>query len=128
MISYNKTILDNGISLVSEKIPSANSVCLGVWVKVGSRYENSDNNGISHFIEHMIFKGSKKRSSFEIAKSIESVGGNLNAFTGRELTCYFVHMLSKELPMAVEILSDIIENPLFNSSDIIVRSFKYIAY
>ena len=119
MISYNKTILDNGISLVSEKIPSANSVCLGVWVKVGSRYENSDNNGISHFIEHMIFKGSKKRSSFEIAKSIESVGGNLNAFTGRELTCYFVHVLSKELPMAVEILSDIIENPLFNSSDII---------
>lgn len=119
MISYNKTILDNGISLVSEKIPSANSACLGVWVKVGSRYENSDNNGISHFIEHMIFKGSKKRSSFEIAKSIESVGGNLNAFTGRELTCYFVHVLSKDLPMALEILSDIIENPLFNSSDII---------
>ena len=119
MISYNKTILDNGISLVSEKIPSANSVCLGVWVKVGSRYENSDNNGISHFIEHMIFKGSKKRSSFEIAKSIESVGGNLNAFTGRELTCYFVHVLSKDLPMAVEILFDIIENPLFNNSDII---------
>ncbi len=119
MISYNKTILDNGISLVSEKIPSANSACLGVWVKVGSRYENSDNNGISHFIEHMIFKGSKKRSSFEIAKSIESVGGNLNAFTGRELTCYFVHVLSKELPMALEILSDIIKNPLFNSSDII---------
>ena len=118
MISYNKTILDNGIPVVSEKIPSANSVCLGVWVKVGSRYENSDNNGISHFIEHMLFKGSKKRSSFEIAKSIESVGGSLNAFTGRELTCYFVHVLSKNLPMAVEILSDIIENPLFNSSDI----------
>jgi len=119
MILYNKTILDNGIPIVSEKIPSANSVCLGVWVKVGSRYENSDNNGISHFIEHMLFKGSKKRSSFEIAKSIESVGGSLNAFTGRELTCYFVHVLSKELPMAVEILSDIIKNPLFNSSDII---------
>jgi len=119
MISYNKTILDNGIPVVSEKIPSANSACLGVWVKVGSRYENSDNNGISHFTEHMLFKGSKKRSSFEIAKSIESVGGSLNAFTGREHTCYFVHVLSKDLPMAVEIVSDIIENPLFKSSDII---------
>lgn len=119
MILYNKTILDNGIPVVSEKIPYANSICMGVWVKVGSRYENSDNNGISHFVEHMVFKGSEKRSSFEIAKSLESVGGSLNAFTGREFTCYFAYVLSKDLHMAVEILSDIIANPLFDNSDIV---------
>ena len=118
MILYNKTILDNGISIVSEKIPSAQSVCIGVWVRVGSRFENADNNGISHFIEHMAFKGTKTRNSFEIAKSLESVGGNLNAFTGKELTCYFAHILNKDLPLAIEILSDITGNPLFDISDI----------
>jgi len=118
MIKYNKTVLSNGIRVVSERIPFTNSVCVGVWVKVGSRYENSKNNGISHFIEHMVFKGSKNRTAFEIAKSIESVGGSINAFTGRELTCYFAHVLSKDLPLALEILSDITGNPLFEPSDV----------
>jgi predicted Zn-dependent peptidase len=118
MIKYNKTVLSNGIRVVSERIPFTNSVCAGVWVRVGSRYENSKNNGISHFIEHMVFKGSKNRTAFEIAKSIESVGGSINAFTGRELTCYFAHVLSKDLPLALEILSDITGNPLFEPSDV----------
>ncbi len=118
MIKYNKTVLSNGIRVVSERIPFTNSVCAGVWVRVGSRYENSKNNGISHFIEHMVFKGSKNRTAFEIAKSIESVGGSINAFTGRELTCYFAHILSKDLPLALEILSDITGNPLFEPSDV----------
>ncbi len=115
---YNKTILDNGIPVISENIPFTKSACLGVWIKIGSRYENLGNNGISHFTEHMVFKGSKNRTSFEIAKSLESVGGSLNAFTGKEFTCYFAHVLSKDLPLAMDIVSDIIVNPLFDRSDI----------
>ncbi|MFC1563207.1 M16 family metallopeptidase, partial [candidate division KSB1 bacterium] len=99
-------------------IISTKSACLGVWIKLGSRYENLKNNGVSHFIEHMIFKGSKKRSCFEIAKSLESVGGSLNAFTSKEFTCYFAHVLSKDLPLSIDILSDMIMNPLFDKSDI----------
>ena len=118
MISYKKTILDNGISVVSEKIPASHSICIGVWIKVGSRYEDAGNNGISHFVEHMGFKGTKTRNSFEIAKSLESVGGNLNAFTGKELTCYFAHILNKDLALAIDILSDITGNALFENDDI----------
>ena len=118
MISYKKTILDNGISVVSEKIAASHSICIGVWIKVGSRYEDTGNNGISHFIEHMAFKGTKTRNSFEIAKSLESVGGNLNAFTGKELTCYFAHILKKDLTLAIDILSDITGNALFEDADI----------
>ncbi len=118
MTIYNKTILDNGISVVSEKTNFTKSVCLGVWVGVGSRYENLKNNGISHFLEHMVFKGSKKRSSFKIAKFLESVGGSLNAFTGKEFTCYFAHVLSKDISLAMDIVSDILVNPRFDESDI----------
>jgi predicted Zn-dependent peptidase len=110
---FQKSVLPGGIRLVSEKIPHVRSVALGVWLPLGSRYETKENNGISHFIEHMAFKGTPTRSSLDIAREIESGGGYVNAFTGKETVCFLVHVLDQHLPQAVEVLADIISNPLF---------------
>ena len=115
---FKKTILDNGIRLVTERIPSVRSVSIGVWLTVGSSNESKRTNGISHFIEHMMFKGTQKREAVDIATSLESVGGHLNAFTGREVTCYYAHILDEHLPTAVEILADILINSVFDPSEI----------
>ena len=117
-LKFQKSITDNGIRVVTEQIPYVRSISLGVWFKVGSRWENTHNNGISHFIEHMVFKGTEKRSAKEIAQSMESVGGNLNAFTGKELTCFYAHFLDEYLPVAIDILADITSRPLFNVNDL----------
>ena len=85
---YHKTILEGGIRVITEEIPYFKSVSMGVWVITGSRDEPSEENGISHFIEHLLFKGTERRTAFDIAKEIDSVGGALNAFTGREYTCF----------------------------------------
>ncbi len=108
--TYNKTVLDNGLRIVTEKISSARSAAIGVWIDVGSRDEHKDENGISHFTEHMLFKGTKTRSAREIASYLESLGGGLNAFTSREQTCYHATVLDQHLPKAVEILADIMMN------------------
>jgi predicted Zn-dependent peptidase len=113
---YKKTVLDNGIRVVSERIDYVRSVSIGVWIDVGSRDEKIDEAGASHFIEHMLFKGTKKRNAKQIAASLESVGGSLNAFTGREQTCYFARVLDEHVDKALEVLSDIIKNPRFNRS------------
>jgi predicted Zn-dependent peptidase len=113
---YKKTVLDNGIRVVSERIDYVRSVSIGVWIDVGSRDEKIDEAGASHFIEHMLFKGTKKRNAKEIAASLESVGGSLNAFTGREQTCYFARVLDEHVDKALDVLSDIIKNPRFNRS------------
>ncbi len=110
---YHKTILNNGIRIVSEKIPAVRSISIGVWLTVGSRDETAANNGISHFIEHMVFKGTSNRTAADIAQSLESVGGHLNAFTGKEQTCYFAHILDDDLPIAVDVISDFLKNSLF---------------
>jgi len=115
---YRKTLLENGIRVVSERMPSVRSVSIGVWVMVGSRDESPENNGISHFIEHMVFKGTTKRKTHEIAESLESLGGQLNAFTSRELTCYYAHILDEHLPIAVDVLADLVLNPLFDPKEI----------
>ncbi|CUT04460.1 M16 family metallopeptidase, partial [Candidatus Kryptobacter tengchongensis] len=86
--NYNKTVLENGIKIVSESIPHVKSISIGVWVDVGSRDENELNNGITHFIEHMVFKGTKTRNTREIAEFVENIGGYLNAFTTKENTCF----------------------------------------
>jgi len=91
--TYQKTILPNGVRIVTEEIPHVRSLSLGFWLETGSRDEIPANNGISHFIEHMVFKGTKKRNVKEIAQSIESVGGYLNAFTSKEHTCYYARVL-----------------------------------
>jgi predicted Zn-dependent peptidase len=116
--TYQKTILPNGVKVITETIPYVRSVSLGLWLDVGSRDEPDQSSGISHFIEHMVFKGTQTRSASEIASYIESVGGVLNAFTGREQTCYYTKFLDEHLEKAVEILFDLINNPVFENSDI----------
>lgn len=115
---YNKTTLNNGIRVVTERIPYVRSVSLGMWLTVGSRDEDTKNNGISHFIEHMLFKGTATRSAADIAESLESVGGHLNAFTSKELTCYYAHILDEHLPMAVDVLSDILLHSVFDDDEV----------
>lgn len=104
--------------MVTESMDSVRSLSIGVWIDVGSRDETVDQAGASHFIEHMVFKGTKKRSALEIAASLESVGGALNAFTGREHTCYFARALDEHVDIALDVLSDLIRNPLFNRRDL----------
>ena len=118
MNSYNKTVLPNGIRIISENIPHVQSFSLGFWFDVGSRDENRKNNGITHFIEHMLFKGTKKRSSRRIAEEIESYGGYLNAFTSKENTCYYGRGLISSLPRTFDVISDMIQNSAFKSAEI----------
>ena len=115
---YNIFKLKNGLRIVVEDIDYVNSVSVGLWVENGSRNENKDNNGISHFIEHMLFKGTIKRSSKELAESIEDIGGQLNAFTGKEATCFYVKILDSYLELAVEVLSDMLFNSKFAVEDL----------
>jgi predicted Zn-dependent peptidase len=116
--SYNKTVLPNGIRIISENIPHVQSFSLGFWFDVGSRDENKKNNGITHFIEHMLFKGTKKRSPRRIAEEIESYGGYLNAFTSKENTCYYGRGLISSLPRTFDVISDMIQNSAFKSAEI----------
>ncbi len=116
--NFEKTILDNGVTLISEKIESVRSIAIGVWVKSGSRTEKTSECGTAHFLEHMIFKGTHKRSPLKIAQSLESLGGSLNAFTGKEVTCYFANTLDSHLKNAVEILADIVCHSTFPEKEI----------
>lgn len=115
---YTKDILDNGIRIVTEYIPYVNSVSIGVWIANGSRDEDESNNGISHFIEHMLFKGTLNRNAKEIAESIEEIGGQINAFTSKEATCYYVKVLDSHIDIAVDVLSDMLLNSKFSEEDI----------
>ena len=115
-ISIDK--LKNGIRVISEEIPSIESVSVGIWINAGSRNEKKKENGIAHFLEHMAFKGTEKRSALQIAEEIENVGGFINAYTSREITCYYAKVLKDHLPLAVDILSDIISNSIFNEKEI----------
>ncbi|MFH1146491.1 MAG: pitrilysin family protein [Pseudomonadota bacterium] len=115
---YRKTVLENGIRVVTERIPHVRSVSMGIWVTVGSRDETRENNGISHFIEHMIFKGTSERSALEIAKDLDAVGGMSNAFTSRENTCFHARVLDTHLNVIVDLLSDIFLNSVFDPMEI----------
>jgi len=116
--NYNLTSLSNGILVVSEFIPYVKSFSLGFWYNTGSRDENINNNGISHFIEHMLFKGTQRRTAKQISDEIESIGGYLNAFTSKENTCYYGRGLSENFKKTFTILSDMIQNPLFKEHHI----------
>ena len=113
-----KFTLDNGIRVVCEKIPYLRSISIGLWVGAGSVNENSMNNGISHFIEHMLFKGTQKRTAKDIASCIDNIGGQLNAFTGKEYTCYYTKTLDSHIEIALDLLWDMYFNSLFNDNDI----------
>lgn len=106
-----KTQLRNGLRVITERVPGVRSISLGVWVDVGSRYERPDEAGLSHFVEHLVFKGTMKRNARQIAASLESLGGALNAFTTREQTCYTARVLDEFLPEAVDVLADITCHP-----------------
>jgi len=104
--------------VLTEQMPQVRSVSIGLWVKVGSRYERGDRGGISHFIEHLLFKGTQNRSAEEIAQAVDSVGGTLDAFTSRENTCLYAKVLGEDLPLAMDLLSDLLLRPRLDSEDI----------
>ena len=109
----NKTVLPNGLQIVTEHIESVKSVTAGIWVKTGSRNESDELAGVTHYLEHMLFKGTEKRNSYDIALSMESVGGYLNAFTSTEYTCYYSRCLDSKLPLALDVLTDMVRNSTF---------------
>src|SRR5579864_5703432 len=112
------THLPNGICVVTEQMPHVRSVSLGIWIGTGSRRENPEENGISHFIEHMVFKGTTTRSAEDIARSVDSIGGGLDAFTAKEMVSYNTKVLDEHLPLAFDVLSDLVRHPLFRKEDI----------
>lgn len=116
-IRFEKSVLNNGIRVVSERHHYSNSVSVGIWVATGTRHESDSMAGVSHLLEHLVFKGTKTRSAFEIAKSLESLGGDLNAYTTREYTCYHAMVLKDDWKVAVEVLSDIVSNMKFSKED-----------
>jgi predicted Zn-dependent peptidase len=115
---HRKTVLPGGLRIVSESIPHVRSISLGVWVQNGTRDEQPEENGISHFIEHMMFKGTQRRKASDIAESLEAYGGHLNAFTGKELTCYYAHVLDEHLPLAIDVLADMMTESVFSAEEI----------
>ena len=115
---YNKTILDNGIRVISEEIEHVHSIAIGVWVACGSRYEDQRTNGAAHFIEHMLFKGTERRSAFDIAATIDSVGGVMNAFTSKELTSFYIKIPDYHLALAIDLLADIFKHSRFDEEEI----------
>lgn len=117
----NKTVLPNGIRLITEYMPEAYSATVMVWVEAGPDIENKTNNGISHFIEHLLFKGTPSRNSKEIVEAIENRGGSINAFTDKDFTCYYAKVLKEEAPIATDVLLDMIFNSNLNENDIEVE-------
>ncbi|WP_418790170.1 M16 family metallopeptidase [Phosphitispora sp. TUW77] len=115
---YKKETLANGVRIVTEEIPYVRSVSLGIWVGTGSRDEDQSNSGIAHFIEHMMFKGTAGRTAKGIAEALDAVGGQLNAFTSKEYTCYYAKVLDEHIDVAVDLLSDMYFNSLFREEDV----------
>ncbi|HTY79942.1 MAG TPA: pitrilysin family protein [Candidatus Bathyarchaeia archaeon] len=116
--AYRKTVLPNGVRVVTESLPWVRSVAVGIWVETGSRVEPVERGGISHLIEHLVFKGTETRSAEDIARSIDSVGGHMDAFTAKEHTCFYVSVLDRHLDMAADLLSDVLLRPRFDPVDI----------
>lgn len=116
--SVTKSTLGNGLRIVTERIDSVKSISVGIWVKTGSRNEKKELAGVTHFLEHMLFKGTEKRTAFEIAQSMESVGGYLNAFTSSEYTCYYARCVDEQLGRALDVLSDMVLNPSFPEEEV----------
>jgi len=115
---HRKEVLPNGLTILTEEMPTLRSVSLGVWLKQGSRHETPEENGISHFIEHLLFKGTQRRSAADIARTIDAIGGQCDAFTSKEYTCFYARVLDEHLPLALDLLSDIVLNPRFQPEQI----------
>ena len=113
-----KAVLPNGIRLVTERMSHVRSVAVGVWVETGSRHEPDDRAGMSHLIEHLVFKGTANRSAEQIARTMDSVGGQMDAFTTKEHTCFYVQVLDEHLPLAVDLLTDILLRSRFDAEEL----------
>src|SRR5580658_10709293 len=116
--NLRRTVLPNGLIVLTERMDYLRSVAMGVWIKSGSRCEPAETNGISHFVEHMLFKGTRSRSAQHIAREMDSIGGNLDAFTGKETICFNVKSLAEHVPIALDVLTDLVLNPVFAPTDI----------
>src|ERR1700751_4749700 len=116
--NIHRQVLPNGLTIISEEMKHIRSVSIGIWIKTGSRDEEAERNGLSHFIEHMVFKGTRNRSAEAIARQVDSIGGNLDAFTAKECVCFNVKVLDEHLPIALDVLSDLVLNPVFAVEDI----------
>jgi predicted Zn-dependent peptidase len=113
-----RDVLDNGLRILTERMTQVRSISIGVWLTRGSRHESAERGGIAHFVEHMLFKGTGTRSAEDIAQAIDSIGGQLDAFTAKEYASYYIKVLDEHLPLAIDILSDIVRNPAFSPDDI----------
>ena len=122
MTNVKKDVLSNGLTIVTEAMPAVRSVSMGIWVRTGSRRERIQENGVTHFLEHMVFKGTKTRSAEEIARSADSIGGHLDAFTAKECTSFSIKVLDEHVPRAFEVLSDLVKNPLLRNPDVAKES------
>ncbi|HXE91165.1 MAG TPA: pitrilysin family protein [Terriglobales bacterium] len=116
--NIRRQALPNGLLVLTEQMPHIRSVSIGIWLKTGSRHEELAANGISHFLEHMVFKGTRTRSAEDIARQIDALGGHMDAFTAKECTCFNAKVLDEHLPVALDVLSDLVLNPVFNEQDI----------
>ncbi|WP_298913480.1 pitrilysin family protein [uncultured Roseobacter sp.] len=117
-MTLNQHRLPNGFRIVTEEMPGLASASIGVWVTAGARHEMPDQNGIAHFLEHMAFKGTKRRTALQIAESIEDVGGYINAYTSREVTAYYARVLQNDVPLALDVIADILLNPTLDEAEI----------
>src|SRR5579871_2412562 len=116
--NVRREVLPNGLIILTEEMQQIRSASIGIWIKTGSRHEEAERNGISHFVEHMLFKGTTSRSAQDIARQVDSIGGNMDAFTAKECICFNVKILDEHLPIAMDVLSDLVLNPTFDAQDI----------
>src|ERR1017187_5507315 len=116
--NIRRQVLHHGLTVITEQMEHMRSASIGIWLETGSRDETPQVNGISHFIEHMVFKGTKHRTAEQIARQVDSIGGNMDAFTSKECICFNVKVLDEHVPVALEILSDLVLHPTFTAEDI----------
>jgi len=114
----SRTILPGGLRVVTEHLPAVHSVALGIWVGVGSRDEDREHAGATHYLEHLLFKGTRRRTALELSAEMDAVGGEMNAFTAKEYTCYYARVLDRDLPLAVDVLSDMVTSSLITPKDV----------
>ncbi|HEU5478301.1 MAG TPA: pitrilysin family protein, partial [Candidatus Tumulicola sp.] len=115
---YRKTVLPSGLTVLTEAMPAVRSASVGVWADVGSSVESHDKRGVSHIVEHMLFKGTTSRTAREIAETMDGVGGNLNAFTDKESTCYYAKVIDRHLPLATNVLADMFLHSTFDPQEL----------
>ncbi|MBV9028419.1 MAG: insulinase family protein, partial [Candidatus Eremiobacteraeota bacterium] len=115
---HRKTTLPNGLRIITEAMPAVRSATVGIWADVGSSVESHERRGISHLVEHMLFKGTSRRTARQIAETMDGVGGNLNAFTDKETTCYYAKVIDRHVPLALDVLSDMFLHSMFDAAEL----------